>query len=166
MPAVNSSIMAMELRMSRRGWSGVLEDKFGLTVEVALDLFLQAIGIAQIGFHAENVGHHILQADEVNQRQAFRLIELRGHIDIGIRCCFPPYDGTVQVQVNDPCRPEARAPVVIVFAFTNSLSIARCLVLLSSIALSRSSPSMPLLYAAFQSQGSGPLRLNGVAGSV
>jgi hypothetical protein len=43
---VNSSIRRMEFRMSRRDWSGVLEDKFDLTVEIALDLFYQAISIA------------------------------------------------------------------------------------------------------------------------
>ena len=45
-PAVNSSIRRMEVKMSRRDWSGVLEDKLNLTVEIALDLFLQAISIA------------------------------------------------------------------------------------------------------------------------
>ena len=45
-PAVNSSIRRMEVKMSRRDWSGVLEDKLSLTVEIALDLFLQAISIA------------------------------------------------------------------------------------------------------------------------
>ena len=44
-PAMNSSILLIEFKMSCRDWSGVLEDKLGLTVEVALHVFLQAIGV-------------------------------------------------------------------------------------------------------------------------
>ena len=98
----------MEFRMSRNGCSGVLEDKFGLSVEIGLNTLFQAIGVTQIRFHAQNVGHHILQANQVDQGETLCLIELRGQVNIGFGCRIAADHRAVQVEMDNPCRFQRR----------------------------------------------------------